>query len=134
MSEEQKPQSEIGQEIESLASNMRQVLQAIWEREERKQVQKEIQVGLAAFGAAMNELLKDFQEGATADRIREEVDDLGERIRSGETAQKAQSNMVDILRKINADLERAGEKVKSSPQATEPESEVKTGDDPEPVS
>jgi hypothetical protein len=94
-------------EFEALANNMRAALQAAWESEERQKAQSEIEKGLREVGVALEGLINDFQTSETTQRMREEVDEIGARIRSGEAAETARNGLLKTLQRINAELEKA---------------------------
>ncbi len=108
MTEEKKSNSEIGNEFEKLGENVRQAVQGVWESEERKQIGKEIHDGLIEIGAAFTRLGDEFVESPGVQRVREEVDDISERIQSGEVAKKINDDLVSLLQTINQKLETHG--------------------------
>ena len=105
MTEEKKSKDDIGNEFEKLGENIRQVVHGAWESEERKRISKEINDGLVEIGAAFTRLGDEIAENPGVQRVREEVDDLGERIQSGEVGQKINDELVSLLQTINKKLD-----------------------------
>ncbi|MCJ7825556.1 MAG: hypothetical protein MUP44_11705 [Anaerolineales bacterium] len=105
MTEEKKSMDDIGNEFEKLGENIRQAVHGAWESEERKRISKEINDGLVEIGAAFTRLGDEIAESPGVQRVREEVDDLGERIQSGEVGQKINDELVSLLQTINKKLD-----------------------------
>ncbi len=123
MAEEKKSKDEIGNEFEKLGENIRQVVQGAWESEERKRIGKEIHDGLIEIGETFTRLGEEFVENPGVQRVREEVDDISERIQSGEVAQKINDDLVSLLQTINQKLETHGTGQTEEPAASESEDE-----------
>jgi len=105
MTEEKKAKDDIGNEFEKLGENIRQAVHGVWESEERKRISKEIHNGLVEIGAAFTRFGDEIAESPGGQRVREEVDDLGERIQSGEVGQKINDELVSLLQTINQKLD-----------------------------
>ena len=105
MTEEKKSTDDIGNEFEKLGENIRQAVHGAWESEERKRISKEINDGLVEIGAAFSRLGDEIASSPGVQRMREEVDDLGERIQSGEVGQKINDELVSLLQTINQKLD-----------------------------
>ncbi len=102
--------NDLADELRSLGKNLKEVLQSAWESEERKKVQQEIEAGLKDMGATLNDVATEFKQSPTAKRLREEADDLHQRIRTGEFETKARSELLNALRMANAELEKISRK------------------------
>ena len=105
MTEEKKSKDDIGHEFEKLGENIRQAVHGAWESEERKRISKEINDGLVEIGAAFTRLGDEIAASPGVQRMREEVDDLGERIQSGDVGQKINDELVSLLKTINQKLD-----------------------------
>jgi DNA topoisomerase VI subunit B len=110
------PENELADELQNLGRNLKTVLQAAWESEERRKLQREIQAGLAELQKAVNEL----SHSPTGQRLRAEVQDLGERVRGTRVETQLRSDLLAALRAINAELEKAAKKRKDTPPADTP--------------
>lgn len=104
------PDSSINDQLNELGKNLRDVLQSAWESEKRQKLQKEIEEGLANLGASLSQAAKDFENSPTGKTLKEDVKDMQDRWRSGEVSSKVHSEIVEALRKVNAELQKAGQK------------------------
>ena len=105
MTEENKSNDEIRDEFEKLGENIRQAVHGAWESEERKRISKEIHDGLIEIGAAFTRLGNEIADSPGVQRVREEVDEFGERIQSGEVGKKISDELVSLLQTINQKLD-----------------------------
>lgn len=108
--ENKTPNDNIGDQLNELGKNLREVLKSAWESEERKKVQKEIEDGLTNLGASLSEAAKDFSKSSAAQNIKEDVKDIHDRWRTGEVGSKVRTEIVDALRKVNEELQKASRK------------------------
>jgi signal recognition particle GTPase len=118
--ENMSPNDNIGEQLNELGKNLRDALQTAWESEERRKLQKEIEDGLANLGSSLSQASKDFSNSPTGKTIKEDVEDLHERWRTGEVGSKVRSEIVDALRKVNEELQKATRK-NPPPPADKPE-------------
>ncbi len=100
----------ISDELDELGKNLRAALQAAWESEERKKVQKDIEQGLANLGASLSQAADDFSKSPTGQSLKADVKDMQERWRSGEMGSKVRSEVQDALHKVNDELQKATRK------------------------
>lgn len=116
----EKPGGDVASEFIHLGENLKNVLQAAWESEERKRLQKEIEAGLVELGRSLNQTVKEYQESPAGQRLRSEAEELRGRIRSGEVEASLREHLLAVLRKVNAELEKAAGEVsreaRSDPQ------------------
>jgi hypothetical protein len=110
----------ISDQLNELGKNLRQVLQSAWESEERRKLQKEIEVGLANLGESLSEAAKDFSNSPAGQSLKEDVIDMHERWRTGEVQSKVHSDIMDALRKVNSELQKVTPK-NPSPPADKPQ-------------
>jgi transposase len=92
------------EEFDKLGGNLRSVIQGAWESEERKRVSNEVQSGLTQVGDAIAQAAKDLSEDPTAQKLRKEVDEIAERVRTGELAEKVRVELIDVLQQVNKRL------------------------------
>jgi hypothetical protein len=95
-------------EFRVLGKNLGNFMRSVWESEERKRLQSELEAGLSDFTTSIDQAAKDFKESPAGQRIKEEATDLHERVKSGETTNAMKEDMLSILRKINSELEKVG--------------------------
>jgi vacuolar-type H+-ATPase subunit E/Vma4 len=108
--EKQTQNDTIGEQLNELGRNLRQVLQSAWESEERRKLQQEIEVGLANLGESLSEAARDFSNSPAGKSLKEDVKDIQERWQSGEMQSKVQNDVMDALRKVNTELQKATQK------------------------
>ncbi len=104
---ENKPSSDnISDQLNELGKNLRDALRSAWESEERRKLQKEIEDGLANLGDSLSQAAKDFSNSSTGQNLKEDVKDMRERWKTGEMGSKVRSEIVEALRKANAELQK----------------------------
>lgn len=108
--ETKNPNDNIGDQLNELGKNLREALQSAWESEERRKLQKEIESGLANLGASLSQAADDFSKSPTGQSMKEDVKDMQERWRTGEVRSKVHSEIVEALRKVNTELQKATKK------------------------
>lgn len=123
MSEDQEPRSELAEEFKKLGRNLKDAMEDAWESEERIRVSQEIESGLKDVGEAIRQATQDLAESSTAQRMKEEVDEFAERVRSGEVADKMREELIAILNKLNAEIEKASDSWSSTEESTDSEAE-----------
>jgi len=101
------PNDNISDQLNELGKNLREALQSAWESEERRKLQKEIEDGLANLGASLSQAARDFSNSPTGQNLKEDVKDMQERWRTGEMHSKVHSELVEALRKVNTELQKA---------------------------
>lgn len=117
--ENKSPNDNISDQLNELGKNLRAALQSAWESEERRKLQKEIEDGLANLGASLSQAAKDFSNSPTGQDLKEDIKDLKARWQSGEVGSKARSEVIDALRKVNDELQKATRK--TPPPSDKPE-------------
>ncbi len=104
--ENKTPNDSISDQLNELGKNLKSALQSAWESEERRKLQKEIEDGLANLGTSLSQAAKDFSNSQTGQNLKEDVQDIKERWRTGEVSSKVRSDVVEALRKVNAELQK----------------------------
>jgi hypothetical protein len=97
---------DVSAEWQDLGQNLRNVFQNTWESEERRKLQDDIEAGLADFASSINKAVEDFKESPTGQRLKTDVDDFHERVKSGEVEGKAREEVAAVLRSINFELKK----------------------------
>ncbi len=114
MSEHKQEEYNIRDEFRALGDNLKNILQSAWESEERKKLQGELESGMRELGRALDEAVEDFKAGEVGQNIQREVDQISERVRSGEMEQKTREEILKALKLLNAELEKATAKFEQS--------------------
>ena len=129
MSDTTPPKSEsnsddLAAEFRNLGNNLKEILQSAWESEERKKLQQEIEVGLADLGKSLDNTVEEFKVSPAGQRLKTEVQDLHQRVRSGKVETELRENLLSVLRKVNSELEKASTRnTETTPSAEEPPKE-----------
>ena len=97
---------DVSAEWQDLGKNLRNVFQNTWESDERRKLQDDIEAGLADFASSINKAVEDFKETPTGQKLKTDVDDFHERVKSGEVESKAREEVAAVLRSINSELEK----------------------------
>jgi len=104
MSEHQDAPGDLRDELRQLGSNLKALLEAAWESEERKRAQAEVASALSEAAAALTSAARELAGGPAGQKLREEVEEWTERLRQSEARQHARSELVAVLRRMNAEL------------------------------
>lgn len=121
MNQTQQSGSEIAEELRILGLHLREMLRTAWESPERKKVQQEIQNGLTDLGATINSTANEFSASPTGQTLKADVEDIKQRLRSGEAEAKIREEILKTLKMVNAEMEKV------APQSTQ-----SPGDEPPP--
>jgi len=111
-------ENDIVTELRELGKNLQALLRANWESEERKKVQAELQAGLNDLGKSLSQAATEFQESPAGQTFKADLEDLHERIRSGEVETKVRSEVLNALRLANEGLKKAAQKPPQPPDQT----------------
>jgi gas vesicle protein len=101
----EKPVSDIGAEFRRLGEKLRQAFEAARDSAELKRLREELEEGVEMMAASIKRSADDFVESDTSQQIREEVKELGEKLRRGEVQSRIRQELLDVLRRVNADLD-----------------------------
>jgi len=131
VSENIPPEESLKDEFHNLGKNLAGMLHAIWESPERKKFQAEIESGLNDIGTTVNREVKNFSDSQTAQRLRTDVEDMAERLRTGEAEAKVRQELISALRMVNLELDKfssrwtstSEENVPSEPEPPQPPEE-----------
>lgn len=114
------PQKEenLADEIRALGQNLVQVFRSVWDHPERQRLQRELESGLSDLSQTMNREFENLKESPTGQRLRADVEDLSERVRTGEAEAKVRAELLNVLRTVNQELQKvAHPRTSSSEQA-----------------
>jgi hypothetical protein len=131
MNEKTPPKHEIGDEFREIGENLIGIIHSTWNSPERKSLTQEIESGLLEMGALIRDELEKFELSSTGQQLKSDVDDLRDRIRSGEIEQKIRSDLVNALQLVNNELKRVNEQLnrhENPPQAdVDKDSDIASG-------
>ena len=97
----------ISDQLNELGKNLRDALHAAWSSDERRKLQQEIEEGMASLGATLSQAAKDFSSTTTGKTITDDVKDLQQRWKTGEVSSKVHSDVMDALKRVNEELQKA---------------------------
>lgn len=118
MTDQQEPRDrstadDLAAEFENLGRNLKEAFQKLWESEERRNLQKDMEAGLSRIGESIDQVVKEIQESPAGQRLKSRAEDFQERLNKGEVGETLRSDIVKVLRKINEELEKIVSKVSS---------------------
>ena len=122
MSENPQNDASLADAFRQLGENLVQTLRTAWDTPERKKLQQEVEESLVDLSAAVKNELHSFNESQTGQRLKSDMDDLRDRVRSGETETQVRQELLKAIQLVNTELEKAASHLKQSEvQDTTPE-------------
>jgi hypothetical protein len=106
-------------ELDALGENLQRVIRNVWESDERKQLQADVEQGLEGTLRHLRQELKEFQDSETAERLKADLGSVERELRSGETAGRVRQEILEVLRRLNAELGRATQPTAKEDEPTE---------------
>jgi len=107
------PSNDLLDELHNLGNNLKALLQSAWESEERKKTQKDIETGLNELAKTLSQAANEFTQSPTGQTLKADLQDLQQRIQTGEVETKVRTEVVSALRTANEGLKKATTGVKS---------------------
>jgi hypothetical protein len=115
MNQEPQPTGELSDELRALGENLRSLFQAVWDSDDRRRLQQEMETGIGALAESLGQAARDFAESETGKQMKKDAREFGDRVRSGEVETKVRQDLTAILRKMNEELGRASSSWSSRP-------------------
>jgi len=112
MTDNSPPESTIEDEFRILGANLLETLRSFWDSPERKQVQQEIEQGLTQLADTLKAEADTFKQSSTGQRLKSDLEDLQQRVRSGQAESKAREEILKALRTVNTELGKVAEQMK----------------------
>jgi len=123
MSQTEPRKENLSDEFRNLGENLVGLLRAVWESPERQDLQREIESGISELGYTVKTEVDSFSEGPTGQRLKSDVKSVDQKIRTGETQDKIRNELLQALKTVNAELQKASnrwsEESESAGQASE---------------
>ena len=110
MSENPGSQDNLADEIRKLGKNLGEFFQSAWDSQERRKVQSELEASLVELSATLRSAADDFSQSDTGKQIKADVQDIHQRMETGELQQKIRTDLLDALHRVNDELKGATEK------------------------
>ena len=107
MTENPTPENDLSDEFRALGENLVKALQSVWDHPERRRIQQEVENGLNELAATFQKEARAFQDSPTGQQLKADLEDLRQRVRSGEAEDRAREELLKALKLINTELERA---------------------------
>jgi hypothetical protein len=122
MTEEQKPSSDILDELESLGQQLATAVKSLWESEDSRKLRKEIGEGFSELGRQLDTAVKSAQDSEAVHQFEEQVKETVHKARESDIAGKLEQHLVTGLRELNDQISKL---VTSVEEKAEPEAEPK---------
>jgi len=94
-------------ELNALGENLQRAIRNVWQSDERKQLQADIEGGLEAALQHLRGELREFQDSETGERLKADLQSVENDLRSGETATMMRQEILRVLQRLNTELEQA---------------------------
>ena len=107
MSEPRSTTDELGDELRALGANLRDMLQAAWQSDERKRAEQEIETGLEDLARTLRSAGQEFSASPTGQRLKSDVHDLHERLKTRQVDVQVRDELLAALRRVNDELGKA---------------------------
>jgi ElaB/YqjD/DUF883 family membrane-anchored ribosome-binding protein len=107
MSQTEPRKENLSEEFRNLGENLVGLLRAVWESPERQDLQQEIESGINQLNNTVKTEMDSFSESPTGQRLKSDVQAVNEKIRSGETQEKIRDELLQALKTINDELQKA---------------------------
>jgi hypothetical protein len=122
MTEEQKPESDVVEELHSLGEQLVTAVKALWDSEASRKLRQEIGDGFVELGNQIDDAVKTAQSSEAAKEFKVQVKDTMDKARESDVAGQVERNLVSGLQQLNAELSKF---VESLGTATPPSADSK---------
>lgn len=114
MTENPSHENDFGEELHEFGKNLSDFLRTAWASEERKKFQKDLESTISGLGVSIDQAAENFSKSDTGKQMKEDLQDLKEGFKTGETQEKARREVLEALKKMNEELTKAKEKWNSA--------------------
>ena len=111
MTDPQGQESELVAEFRQLTQNLRSAMQTAWDSPGRHQLQADLQEGLEDMRQTFDQMASDFAKSETGQQLKSDLQDLGDRVKSGELEGQVRAELVSLLQRVNKELQAASERM-----------------------
>jgi soluble cytochrome b562 len=124
---EQRPESELLGELQSLGKQLASAVKALWDSEDSRKLRQEIGEGFSDLGRELDDAVKSAQESEAAKQFSEQVKETMDKARESDLAGKLEEGLTTGLRQLNQQLSQmarsfdAPKKTEDTPAADAPE-------------
>jgi phage-related protein len=120
MTEEQKPSSDILDELDALGQQLATAVKSLWESEDSRKLRQEIGEGFAELGRQMDTAVKSAQESEAVHQFEAQVKETMSKARESDIAGKLEQHLVTGLRELNEQIAKLVKSAEAEPEAEEP--------------
>lgn len=106
MSENKPPEANLADEFRQFGKNLTEALRAALQSPESKRLQQEITTGLGDLGRTLEREANNLKESPAGKQFRSDVEDLKQRMRTGEVEAKVRDDLTTAMRSVNDQLRR----------------------------
>jgi BMFP domain-containing protein YqiC len=100
---------DVTEEFKRLGRQFGAALESLFTSDEAKRIEGDVREGVKSFANEVEKAVRDVAASPAADRLRADAVDLKTRVESGDVSRKAQATLVEGLRWLSAELERAAD-------------------------
>jgi len=122
MEDKPNPEESLADEIYNLGQNLIKTLHAAWDRPERKMLQQEIEEGLSDLAQTLQQEADSFVQSPTGQRMKSDLEELHQKVRTGEAETKIRSELLEVFKVVNTELQRVATRLQSEDSAPGEES------------
>jgi hypothetical protein len=109
------PQGEdLGEEFRNLGKNLVDFLHAAWDSPESQRLKQEAENTLHELSGSLNKAADEFKNSEKGQQLKQDFEDLKQRVASGEVETKARTELLNALRKVNEELAKTSERWKAN--------------------
>jgi hypothetical protein len=106
MTEEQKKDSQLMDELQSLGNQLATAVKSLWDSEESRKLRQEIGDGFVELGKQIDDAVKTAQDSEAAKEFTEQIKDTVDKARESDVAGQVERNLVTGLHQLNAELSK----------------------------
>lgn len=106
MDDKPKTEGNLRDEFGNLGKNLTDILHTAWNSVEGTRIQEELTTGITELGTTLRREAENIASSSTAQQIKEEVQQVGERVRSTEFQNTVQRELLTTLQTVNRELQK----------------------------
>ena len=101
---EGRQEESLAEAFRRLGQNLAETIKSAHDSPEARRLRSEIVDGLGEVRSAINQASDDFRASPTHQRIQDDVEEIADRLRSGEMAEKARQELLHVIDLMNREL------------------------------
>ena len=114
MSDKPPEKDSLADAFHQLGQSLVNTVQSAWNHPEREKFQAELEQGLSDISATLNKEVETIRQSPTGQRLKSDVDEFAEKVRSGETTAQVRQELLKVLQIANTELEKAASRLRGS--------------------